>query len=247
VSSGPTGKAPELGAHLGVDGTTTLVEVPVEELSFAAADVVRLAGGERARARAMLRDRIAAVTPLLPSSAQPRYAVALHAVDAAADERLTLAGGRSVSFGVRAVGATPPALAALVCTIGAGPDAAGANLSAASGPLDAWVFDAVVLAALESLEMLGWRHVARTAARSGLYVGAPLVPAVGTLPPTLQHELFACVDAAAIGVSLDAAGTMRPLKSFSCWLPLVSEATSGDPRLHLCESCDLDGCRFRQR
>jgi hypothetical protein len=78
-------------------------------------------------------------------------------------------------------------------------------------------------------------------------VGTPLVPAVGALPPVSQHELFACFDAAAAGVSLDAAGTMRPLKSFSCWLPLLVEPTACDDTLHLCESCGLDGCHFRQR
>ncbi len=228
------------------EGVTVVVELPADTLSYAAEDVVRLAGGASTRSEGMLRARIAALRPRLLAVAEPRYAVAVHTVTSAADHRLSLAGGRSLSFGMAAAGATPAALAAVVCTMGTGVDAAEAEISAASGTLDAWMFDALALAALEALELVAWRDVARGAAGRGLYVGTPLVPAVGDLPPGAQHELFACVDAVSAGVNLDASGTMSPLKSFSCWVPLVTTPTDADATLHLCESCDREACRFRR-
>jgi len=230
-----------------MDGATRVVRVPARDVVPAEEDVLRLAGSASARSRPLVRERVAALTPLLVSCATPAYALAMYAVETAAGGRLALAGGRLLSFGVDAIGAAPGALAALLCTMGEGPDAAETELAAASGPLDAWMFDALVLAALESLELLAWQDAARRAGRLGLYVGMPLVPAVGDLPPAAQHELFACLDATATGVSLDENGTMRPLKSFSCWVPLVGEPTGSDARLHLCESCDLEACRFRSR
>ena len=229
-----------------LNGSTVSVGVAPVELRPTPQDVAQHAGGEGFALTTEMQQRVNALLPMIADRVRPRYSYAAHRVSWIVHSSLALANGVELPFGLDVASVRPHGLVAAVCTMGAGTDSLQAELGTGS-PLDAWLLDATVLAELDLLESRCLQDVSQYAVGAGLFVGPALVPAVAGVPQPAQQGLFECIDAAVTGVALNELGVMTPLKSFSCWLPLVTAPVDGRDGLHLCERCDLDTCAFRRR
>jgi hypothetical protein len=208
-------------------------------------DVAHHAAGQGSTLRGDMRETLRTLLPKVAQRVRPRYAYAAHRVAHVADSSLVLANGVEIPFGLSAVDRKPSGLVAAVCSMGPDTDGLQAELGL-EGLLDAWLLDATLLAGLDLLETRCLQDIAGRAAPAGLCVGPALVPGVAGVPDAAQATLFECLGAAAAGVSLNETGAMRPLKSFSCWFPLMVGPAAAADGLHLCERCDLDSCAFRR-
>ena len=132
---------------------------------------------------------------------------------------------------------------ALVCTIGPGLEVRAASWmrrDVARGV----ALDAVGSAAVEQLATLASAYIDEQAASRGLCTTIPLSPGlIGWPLETGQRQIFALVDAAAIGVALTAGSMMTPRKSRSLVIGVGPHVLrEGD----VCDYCAMrDTCRFR--
>jgi len=104
--------------------------------------------------------------------------------------------------------------------------------------------DAVGSAAVEQLAAIASAYVDEQAASRGLCTTIPLSPGlIGWPLETGQRQIFALVDAAAIGVALTAGSMMTPRKSRSLVIGVGPHVLrEGD----VCDYCAMrDTCRFR--
>lgn len=212
-------------------------------------DVLRTQGADAARVRArgsvavgVAEDALSEGVPLL----EP--AVALERLSVASFQHRKLqvgAGGAGRLSGSLVAHHLHSAheVVALVCTIG--PDL---ELRAASwmGPDAARgvALDAVGSAAVEQLATLAAAYVDEQAAAGGFCTTIPLSPGlIGWPLETGQRQIFALVDAAAIGVTLTAESMMTPRKSRSLVIGVGAHVLrDGD----VCDYCAMrDTCRYR--
>jgi hypothetical protein len=224
-------------------GGAVAVDVDAERLRPSLAEVALHAGGPRFGLSDEMAATVRALIDAVAISARPHIAHAARRVERVSGRALVLEGGPELPI-ADLVAAAAAGVVGAVCTLGPEVDALRDELGL-DNMLDAWLLDATQLAVLDLLEDYCFQHVAQRAATAGLCVGTALVPGVGGVPDTTQRVLLDLLGAAAAPVGLNRAGAMTPLKSFSCWLPLVGEADARDG-LHLCESCDLPHCSFKR-
>jgi hypothetical protein len=132
---------------------------------------------------------------------------------------------------------------ALVCTIGSGLEARAASWMKRD-PARGVALDAVGSAAVEQLAMLASAYVDEQAAAGGFCTTIPLSPGlIGWPLDTGQRQVFALVDAAAIGVALTDGSMMTPRKSRSLVIGVGPHVLrDGD----VCDYCAMrETCRYR--
>lgn len=156
--------------------------------------------------------------------------------------RVVLANGVRFGDGPLAyVTAGATQLAVAVCTVGA----------AVERRIEEYQKDRQLLRAMLLSDMASWavdvlrqelcRHLEEDAARQGLHVSAPLSPGESEWSVKDQAVIFSLLDAALIGVSLNASMVMSPLKSLSVVAGL------GDQPLGKEGASNCDFCTMRER
>ena len=128
---------------------------------------------------------------------------------------------------------------------------AGATQLAVERRIEAYQKDRQLLRAMLLSDMASWavdilrqelcRHLEHDAARQGLYISAPLSPGESEWSVKDQAVIFSLLDAAVIGVSLNASMVMSPLKSLSIVAGL------GDQPLGREGASNCDFCTMRER
>ena len=210
--------------------------------------VLRGQGVEPARARQLNSPllRIAAEAlqlgrPLI----QPAALVHSLHVEAVHHERLSLAGGGSLS-GPAITRFLAPAqeVVIVICTIG---DQMDLLISEAmkSEPALGMSLDGLANGAVENLGTEVCRYFEREAAGRGWQCSLPVSPGMDGWPLSeAQKQLFALVDSSTVGVRLTDNAVMLPLKTASMVLGLGENvAVQGGP----CDFCNLrETCRYRE-
>jgi hypothetical protein len=132
---------------------------------------------------------------------------------------------------------------AVVCTVGPALEERVSSWMR-SDPAHGVALDAVGSAAVEQLATLAVAQVEEQAAADGLCTTIPLSPGlIGWPLDSGQRQIFALVDAAAIGVELTAGSMMMPRKSRSLVIGVGPHVLrEGD----VCDYCAMrETCRFR--
>lgn len=132
---------------------------------------------------------------------------------------------------------------AIVCTVGGALEGR-VSERMANDPVRAYALDALGSAAVDQLGDLACARVEERAAADGLRTTMPLSPGlIGWPLDTGQRQLFALVDAEAIGVRLTAGSLMTPRKSTSLVIGVGAEVLrDGEP----CDYCTLrETCSYR--
>jgi hypothetical protein len=134
-------------------------------------------------------------------------------------------------------------VAALICTIGPALEHA-ASAQFTEDPAVSVAMDALGSAAVHQLATLACDRVAAQVTASAWHTSVPLSPGAAGWPARAgQRQLFALMDAAAVGVTLSPSGMMLPRKSTSLVIGIGPDIVSGGS---VCDLCDLrDSCRYR--
>ena len=132
---------------------------------------------------------------------------------------------------------------AAVCTVGDGLSIY-AESTFSKDMVRALALDGLASAATEALSEAMCYQIEQMAAAEGLQTSVQLNPGMIGWPILEgQQQLFELVDAAAIGVALNSAGLMVPLKSVSLVVGLGREMNTGGKTCDYCAMREL--CRYR--
>lgn len=133
-------------------------------------------------------------------------------------------------------------VAVVVCTVGAALDARVSSVLA-DDPLLALALDGLGSAACERFAEDLFVEIERQAIGDGNQVTGPLSPGmIGWPLLEAQHELFALVDPAPIGVALTSSGQMIPRKTLSFVVGVGADVRA----LQACPVCGVrDRCKYR--
>lgn len=217
-------------------------------LEIAADMILRGQGADprlvRARSPALValaEQALADGRPLL----QPAVAYRQLPVESLRHERLTLAGGATLTgpLVVQHLGAAQQVVVVL-CTIGAALEQRVSELFARD-PTSALALDGLGSAAVEALATAACYHFESLAAAEGLQTSLPLNPGLTGWPlEEGQRQIFALLAGQQIGVTLTASSLMLPRKSTSFVLGLGRGlASCGKP----CDYCHLrETCRYQE-
>jgi len=197
-------------------GIPDIVHVPPGELLPSVEDVTRCACGPDYDPRDSVRAAIEELVPIVLAEVDPRFTTVAYKVTSPQGGGVTLSDSRVLEIALPAGDPVPAALVAALCTVGA-VDERLEGLIESRGPLDAWIAQGVAMAQLELLEQRCMRSIMEAARAAGLGGSSYVEPDVCT---ESQTELFASVDAEAVGVHLTEYGTMEPRLSYSFWVPL---------------------------
>jgi hypothetical protein len=134
-------------------------------------------------------------------------------------------------------------VAALICTIGPALEHA-ASAQFTDDPAASVAMDALGSAAVHQLATLACDRVAAQMTASAWQTTVPLSPGAAGWPARAgQRQLFALIDAAAVGVVLSPSGMMLPRKSTSLVIGIGPDVVSAGS---VCDLCGLrDACRYR--
>jgi hypothetical protein len=175
---------------------------------------------------------------------RPKAVFERFSVRARSDERVELAGGGSLHGRLIAEQLQEAeAVVVAICTVGEAISVA-ASERFAEDPALSVCLDGLGSAAAEALAGELCRRLDEQAAAEGLRTGMPLNPGMLGWPVEVgQPQIFALLDAAAIGVTLESSALMRPLKSLSFVMGIGKH-------LHrpgeTCDYCGLrNSCRYR--
>jgi hypothetical protein len=162
-------------------------------------------------------------------------------------ERLALNGGTLSGPAVARRLAAAQEAVVMIGTIGQEVEVRSATLFA-DDPATALALDGLGSAAATRLAIEACRFFDAQAAAEDMRATRPVSPGDEGWPvDTGQHELFALLDSAQIGVDLLPSGMMIPRKSFSMVIglgPEVSREEEGSP----CEHCDMrETCQYQHR
>jgi hypothetical protein len=190
---------------------------------------------------ALAEQALADGLPLL----QPAVAYRQLPVESLQHERLTLAGGATLTgpLVVQHLGSAEQ-VAVVLCTIGAALEQRVSELFA-SEPTFALALDGLGSAAVEALATAACRHCESLAVAEGLQTSLPLNPGLTGWPLAEgQRQIFALLDGQPIGVTLTASSLMLPRKSTSFVLGLGHGLASGGKP---CDYCSLQAtCRYQE-
>lgn len=230
-----------------VRGTTILTFDPVE-LELTADWVLQAQGADAAILRAR-RPRVVEIAKRALAEGlmllQPRAALRLLDVEQLNHQRLVLTGGAEISgqaISQQLAGARQ--VAAVVYTSGLALEQRIEQVMRDDAPY-AFALDGVGNAANDALSLQVYRRVSRLAEEHGWQTSIFLNPGmIGWSVEQGQPQLFALVDAAKIGVTVNQHYAMHPHKSTSGVIGLGPDLipSEGPP----CEFCALnDTCRFK--
>lgn len=135
-------------------------------------------------------------------------------------------------------------LSVCVCTLGPKLETEVVQAMKSGDVLRGMLLDAAGVGMLESLGNLSFSHVHREARKYDLFAGCRFGPGYNRVPMETQVNLFALVDAAAIGVSLTRSLVMIPAKSLSFFVVFYKEPHSKS-NTYKCGTCDLKECSYR--
>jgi len=156
--------------------------------------------------------------------------------------RLVLANGARFGDGpLASVTAGAKQLAVAVCTIGPGVEQRIEAYQKDKQLLRAMLLSDLASWAVDVLRQLLCQHLEQDVARQGLHISAPLSPGESDWSVRDQAVIFSLLDAAQIGVSLNASMVMSPLKSLSVVVGI------GDQPLGVEGASNCDFCTMRDR
>lgn len=225
---------------------TVCLSVAAGELRVPLQQVGRYAGGTDYRLAERLEGLASAALTRARDLAQPRLAYAAHPVVASEVGRgLELADGEWVWAPTRVLASRPPLLVAAVCTLGEAIDQEAKTLTQGRSMTEGLFLDAAGVALVEALGQHCRQVLAQAAGQRGLYCGCPFGPGVGGMALSAGPQLFAHLNAQAIGVSCNPRGGMRPLKSTAIWVPWTDQAPRPGDETYKCQRCDLPTCQYR--
>jgi hypothetical protein len=161
-------------------------------------------------------------------------------------ERLTLVGGgvlKGPLIASQLAGASEVIVA--LCTVGNGLSPLISERFQAD-PVGAMALEGLAAAAAEALGEAACQYFDATAAAEGLRTSIPINPGmIGWPLDEGQRQLFALIDGAEVGVTLDASFLMRPLKSLSLIMGLGRDL---DRSGQSCDFCTMrETCSYRSR
>lgn len=225
---------------------TVSLAVEARELPTPLHQVERYAGGAGYRLPDGLREQAEAALSRAQELAQPRLVHAAHPVAAVVAGRgLELADGELVWAPDRVLESRPTFLVAAVCTLGVALDQEAKVLSQGRNAVAGLFLDAAGVALMEALVQHCRQILRQAAGQRGLHCGCSFGPGVVGMPLEAGPQLFDHVDADLIGVSCDARGIMRPLKSTAIWLPWTTEPPRPGEQFYKCQTCQLTSCQYR--
>lgn len=138
-------------------------------------------------------------------------------------------------------------VAAAVATIGPMLERQVADFFRAEEPLKGFLLDGIGNALVDSLAGEVCKLIEDEASSKGLQVGSPLSPGMFDIPLEWQGELLELASAANIGVSLNSASLLIPLKTASMLIamgPSMDRSMKGDD----CQRCGIrETCGHRRR
>jgi len=243
-------QAPPLMAYtraMPVNGTTILTFDPAE-LELTADWVLQAQGADAAILRARRPQIVETAERALADGLkllQPRAALRLLDVEQLSHQRLGLFGGAALSGqAIRQHLAGARQVAAVIYTNGLALEQRIEQVMSDDAPY-AFALDGVGNAANDALSLQVYRRVSRLAEEHGWQTSIFLNPGmIGWSVEQGQPQLFALVDAARIGVTVNQHYAMRPRKSTSGVIGLGPDLTpaEGPP----CDNCALnETCRFK--
>lgn len=174
----------------------------------------------------------------------PRVLVRWFEVESLRHERLLLHDSGSLSGPLIAEQLGPAVrVAVLLCTVGSALEEYAAEVMA-SAPVRGLALDGVGSAAIEALANATCRQLGQEVADQGWQTTIPLSPGmIGWAVSEGQPQIFALLDGAEIGIRLNEASVMLPLKSLSMVLGAGPEVGSSG---RTCDYCTMRGtCRYQ--
>ncbi len=207
--------------------------------------VARYFGGSRYRPKPDVCEQISNAIESTVRLIKPRGAAAVYEVVSFADQGvLHLVGERRLRLPCFSRSHAPRALAVGVATLGSELEQRCRRLAAANQVYESTLFDAVGTAMLDLLEQQLRSLLHEYAHEADLYPGPRFSPGLEGYPLEHQERLFTMVAADSIGVGLNEAFIMVPVKSISFFQLFVPEPYQGGDHLK-CRSCSLTQCLYR--
>lgn len=197
-------------------------------------------------ARPLVRERFDTALAEIPALVEPAACYDSFPIAAYLHERVRLANGQRIGGGpVVEVVHGAEALLVAVCTVGAAVDERISAYLAGGERFKAMLLDELASWAVDQVRQQVYRHFQTEAAARGWRVSSMLSPGESTWTVADQPAIFGLLDAAAIGVTLNDACVMSPMKSLSL-IAGTGPQPMGAEGLTNCDFCTLkDRCRYR--
>lgn len=214
-------------------------------ISLQPADVLRPQGyGAGRQPHPRLQTQIEKQVSLARTLVEPQVAYTVVRIQEIDNLGVALGDGNRLNLGhAAAVWHGAEHLAIAVCTIGGALENEVSRLLSAGDLASAAFLDAAGSVAVESLARRAYAHLCQRARRMGLSGGIRLSPGHGAWPLSDQEQVFRAARPERIGVRLNTAFAMLPLKSVSFAMGIGKGLHSGDDRP--CLRCEMLHCTFR--
>jgi hypothetical protein len=223
------------------------VRVGAERLKVAIREIGRYVGGSRYQMDGRMKKLAGDVRRQARMLAAPVFIYAIHPAAFSDPQRgIRLGSGSYIEVPPEEQDPAVVSAAAVVCTLGAALEDETRRLMTAGDLVAAMFLDAAGVVQLELLAHQARQHLKARARKFDLYTGCPFGPGYNHLPLDSQPILFEHVEAASIGVQLNANGVMSPLKSLSFWVRLTRDPKASENHGYKCRRCEMENCLYRK-
>jgi hypothetical protein len=222
-----------------------VVRLSPKELTVAPEQVSRYAGGTRYRLDPQRQALVDFVLKRAQELIDLAFVYCAHSLDSLLPNGLAqLDCGLSFPLPGNQQDTGARCLAFCVCTIGGRLEEAVRTLMSSGKLLDALFLDAAGTAFLDALSEKGCEALEEEARKRGLHAGCSAGPGYGEFDLSWQRQLFALVDASAIGVRINDSCVMEPAKSLSFFMQWTTSPPHRASR-NKCASCTMIHCPYR--
>jgi hypothetical protein len=229
------------------NGNGDLLTYPIDcdQLDVSPQMVQRYFGGSRYVAQDHTKQKISAGIEKAKQLARPKGAIFLCRIKAhTPNSRFLLDGGGTLTCPSESFSEDTTGVAAALITLGSGLERYCRHQAAQGAIFDSVLLDAVGTALLESCDSFCCELLTAEARRRGLFAGARYAPGMGGYPLSAQRELFSLLAPDRIGVRLNDAYIMSPVKSLT-HLTILTSAQTAMTAAYKCHQCDRKQCQFR--